>query len=310
MADLKLIVAGIGDHERALRTGEAKAQGIDLEVVDVDRPFMRMSRGLEFDVAEMSMSVYLCARSVERPFTAIPVFPNRGGFSAGISCRVDRGINDPRDLEGKRVGLRLFTVTNQVQGRGMLKSAFRVDTDAVTWVVFGESHVAEYVPPSNVEMAPAGKTLEGMLLDGEIDAALGVAPQSNQIRWLISPDESVEIDARRYRETGIWEIGQTVAIKDATLQAHPWIAEALFHAFTTAKNLYLQQLRAGKIETPEDRAWVRAITLVGDDPLPYGVAPNRKALDASVEMNLEQRVIPSRIDIDSLFVPSTRAFLG
>jgi len=149
-----------------------------------------------------------------------------------------------------------------------------------------------------------------MLLDGEIDAALGVAPQSNQIRWLVSSDESVEIDARRYRETGIWEIGQTVAIKDATLQAHPWIAEALFHAFTTAKNLYLQQLRAGKIETPEDRAWVRAITLVGDDPLPYGVAPNRKALDASVEVNLEQRVIPSRIDIDSLFVPSTRAFLG
>ena len=63
-------------------------------------------------------------------------------------------------------------MTTGVWVRGILGSVYGVNLDKVTWVLSGDEHVAEYVPPSNVVTAETSD-LGAMLASGDIDAAIG-----------------------------------------------------------------------------------------------------------------------------------------
>ena len=69
--------------------------------------------------------------------------------------RAGLGTLKPRDLEGRRVGIRSFTTTTGAWLRGILANEHGVDLDAIEWVTFEDAHVAEYV--DTTERAPAGK---------------------------------------------------------------------------------------------------------------------------------------------------------
>ena len=51
-----------------------------------------------------------------------------------------------------------YTVTTGLWARGVLQEEHGVDLSTITWVLSGDEHVAEYVPPSNV-VPWRGKTL-------------------------------------------------------------------------------------------------------------------------------------------------------
>ena len=81
MAKLQLTFAcGLYDRMVPLYTGEAQADGIDLNFIQIDQPrpiFDRMSGGEEFDVSEYSSSEFVQRfANKECPFVAIPVFLN------------------------------------------------------------------------------------------------------------------------------------------------------------------------------------------------------------------------------------------
>ena len=150
--------------------------------------FRTMVRTSAYEVSEMALSTYLCARAHGKPMTAIPVFITRSFNHGDVVYNADSGIGSPRDLAGKRVGVRAYTVTPGVWARGILKHEYGLDLDAVTWVLGSDEHVAEFVEPPNVVSAPAGSDLGDMLLSGELDAAIGVGGlDSARIRPLI-PD--------------------------------------------------------------------------------------------------------------------------
>ncbi len=46
------------------------------------------------------------------------------------------------------------------------------------------------------------------------------------------------------------------------------------------------------------------------DPLPYGIAPNRKVIEALVGHALTQGIIAKPVAVDELFAPSTRGLVG
>ncbi|MPZ15172.1 MAG: ABC transporter substrate-binding protein, partial [Chloroflexi bacterium] len=172
---LKTAVAPYG-HTRALKDGSIRSEHLILDHVEVTpiiAAFRRMIRTLEFDVSEMALSTYLCARAHGKPLTAIPIFPLRTFLHGAIVYHTGTGIQNPKDLAGRRVGVRAYTVTSGVWVRGILKEEYGVDLDAVTWVTVDEEHVAEYSPPANVVRAD-GNDLSQMLLAGEIDAAIGL----------------------------------------------------------------------------------------------------------------------------------------
>ena len=179
MSDLVLRTAvGNYGHTTPLKDGTITSSAFSMEHIEVSPVtsiFRRMVRELEFDVAEMALSTYLCARAHGKQFTGVPVFLTRAFYHGGIVVNRKSGIESPKDLEGKRFGVRSYTLTPGVWTRGLLQTEYGVDLDAVTWVLSGDEHVAEYVAPANVVSSSNGNLGE-MLLSGEIDAAIGAGP--------------------------------------------------------------------------------------------------------------------------------------
>ena len=258
-----------------------------------------MCRTLEFDVCEMAITTYLTAKAHDKPFTALPIFVMRQFHHSPIIYNTKSGVKSPKDLEGKKVGVRAYTVTTGVWARGILASEYEVDLDKITWVVVDEEHVQEYRKPAKVLEHPGVKLAE-MLLGGELAAALGVGKiDSPDVKPLI-PDAAAA-EAAWYRKTGIYPINHTVVVKDTLLDAEPSLAPRLFAGFEAAKAQFLKQLSEGS-ELPADAAVLaKRRSIVGDDPLPNGLARNRKALEAIIRFAHDQKILPRVINPEEMF---------
>jgi len=309
MADLPLTIS-IFKHGQwdALRDGDVSAEGIALEHVDLGSPYRPMVRDLAFDVAEVALTTYVCAKSFDVPITAIPIFSNRDVTMTPVVYNTRSGIQTPKDLEGKRVGLRSYTVTNNTQCRGMLAYAFGVDPAKVTWVVADDAHVAQYKDPENVEYAPEGVSLEDMLNAGDIDAGIQLkASIGGDIQYLIPEDEADAVGLRFFRETGVYPIGHVMTVKDSVLAANPWVGPAMFHAFLASKDRYMAGIDSKAEVSKRDEQALKNREIWGGDPFPMGLAKNRKSLEGMIKIYAEQRIIPSLTDVDSLFAENTRS---
>jgi 4,5-dihydroxyphthalate decarboxylase len=309
MTDLVLRTAvGNYGHTTPLKDGTVTSKVFDMEHIEVSPVtsiFRRMVRGLEFDVAEMALSTYLCARAHGKAFTGIPIFLTRAFYHGGLVYNTRSGIKSPKDLEGRKVGLRSYTLTPGVWTRGILQTEYGVDLDAVTWVLSGDEHVAEFVAPPNVVSSP-NNDLGEMLLSGEIDAAIGAGPvDSPDIQPLFQePDEA---DAAWHRKTGVYPISHMLVVKDSALASNQGLAQELFGVFKTAKAPYLKRLQSRDASTAADQALLKMAEVVGDDPIPYGLESSLKTLETFIGFNVEQGVIPEKVDPEELFPASTLA---
>jgi 4,5-dihydroxyphthalate decarboxylase len=299
-------------HTQPLKDGTVVPATFTFDFEDVPviiRAFRRMVRGLEFDITEMAITTYICARAHGKRFTAVPVFPMRAFHHGAILYNTKSGIRTPKDLEGRKVGVnRGYTVTTGLWARSILQHEYGVDLRKITWVLSGDEHVAEYRPPSNVVSIEPGKTLEEMLLSGEIAAATGVQMESPDIQPLLPDAKGAGLE--RLRAGGLYPINHTVVVKDDLLAAHPELAGDLFDAFVRAKRIYVDRLERGIAEpTPADQTFKRVMDITGD-PLPYGIAPNRRELEAIVQYSVEQGIIDRAVSIEELFPASTRHLVG
>lgn len=318
---LKIAIGSYG-HTRAIKDGSVPIDGVDsdfVEVVPIIQAFRRMVRDVEFDICEMAPTTYMIARARGAPYIALPIFVMRRFHHGGFVVRPDAGIRQPKDLEGKKVGVRAYSVTTGVWTRGIFVNEYGLDASKVTWVVDDEEHVTSLVLPPNVEHAPEGKSLQSMMASGEIQAGFtgpaGVGRAGPPVgNWdmnaptgaetgtypeLIADVEQVEADW--YRRTGIYPIHGLIVVKDDVIARHPWLARSMMNAFTTAKLSYLEGLRLGTGDSVEDKRYRGFFSLMSD-PLPYGIAANRPSIEALVTYALQQDLIPSRPDLDRVFV--------
>src|SRR5579864_4204397 len=192
MAGLKLkTVIRTQGNNQALKDGTVKPRTFDFDFEEVPvliDAFRRMVRGLEFDVCEMAITTYVCARAYGKRFTAVPVFLVRAFHHGAILHNTKAGIRNPKDLEGKKVGVnRGYTVTTGVWARGVLQQEYGVDLGKIIWVLSGDEHVEEYRPPPNVVPIEQGKKIADMLAAGELVAAVGVEIEHPDVKPLI-PD--------------------------------------------------------------------------------------------------------------------------
>ncbi|HEY8645278.1 MAG TPA: hypothetical protein VIL77_05290 [Gaiellaceae bacterium] len=279
----------------ALKDGTVRPNGVSFAFEEVDpliRAFRRMVRELPYDVCELAITTYLCAREHGKAFTALPIFLVRGFHHGAILCNT-KIVREPKDLEGKRVGVnRGYTVTTGVWARGILAEEYGVDLDAVTWVLSGDEHVAEYEPPPNVIPVGPGEEIAELLAAGELAAAIGVEVDHPDVAPLI-PD-AAEAGYRALRERGHYPINHLVVVRDELLADHPEVAGAVFDAFERAKDLYLER---GNLEPMH----ARVAELIGGDPLPYGLEPNRRTIERLIDHALDQRILRQRPSVESLF---------
>jgi len=315
---LDIAIATYG-HTAAVKDGSVPIKGIDanfIEVKPIVGAFRRMVRDVEFDVCELAPTTYLIARARGAPYIALPIFVMRRFHHGGFVVRPDAGIKVPKDLESKKVGVRAYSVTTGVWTRGIFTNEYGLDASKVTWVVDDEEHVTTLKLPDNVIHAPPGKSLASMMASGELQAGFtgpaGIgragAPTANweqggQTAAQNYPElipNAADVEADWYRRTGIYPIHGTIVVKTDVLDKHPWVARALFDAFTKAQAPYLERLKRGEGQSPEDLRYRGFIPLMGD-PLPYGMAANRASIDALMTYAHQQKLIPERMSIEQAF---------
>jgi len=314
MPELKLrTVTRTQGNNRALKDGTVKPRTFAFHFEEVDpliAAFRRMVRGNEFDICEMAITTYICAKAHRKPMTALPVFLVRAFHHGAILVNSRAGIRTPKDLEGKKVGVnRGYTVTTGVWARSILQDEHGVDLSKVTWVLSGDEHVAEYRAPANVVPIEKGKHIGDMLASGELVAAIGVDLNAPDVKPLIP--NALEAGLASLRQRGHYPINHTVVIKDELIAKHPDLAADVFDAFVRAKRQYVEELKAGRIQKPTEVDVVhRRIMEITGDPLPYGVAPNRKVLNELIRHALTQGIITKGVAPEELFAPATRALVG
>lgn len=308
-----LTVTRTQGNNEALKDGAVKPRGFALEFREVDPlidAFRRMVRGMEYDVCEMAITTYVCAREHGKRFTALPIFLVRAFHHGAVLQSLKAGLRGPKDLEGRRVGVnRGYTVTTGVWARSILQNQYGVDLTKVTWVLSGDEHVAEYRPPSNVVPIEPGRKMADLLASGELAAAIGVEVDAPEVKPLIPNAAQAGLDA--LRERGHYPINHLVVVKDEVLERNPGLARALFDAFAEAKRFYLKRLKAERIEKPTkvDELHAKVMAITGD-PLPYGIAPNRPVLDELIRAALDQRIINQPVAVESLFARDTRDLIA
>jgi 4,5-dihydroxyphthalate decarboxylase len=297
-------------NNAALKDGTVTPRGFRFDFEEIPvlvKGFRRMVRGLEFDVCEMALTTYLTAKAHGVKFTAVPAFLVRGFHHNAITVDTRHGITSPKDLEGKKVGVnRGYTVTTGVWARSILADQYGVDLDSITWVLSGDEHVAEYVPPANVVPVEPGRTLDEMLTSGELAAVVGVDIDSPHVRTLIPDADEAAYAALQQR--GLWPINHLVVIRDELLEQYPDLGVQVFDAFARSKQHYVEQLRAGTLTEPTktDRMHQRVMELTGwDDPLPYGIEPNRQVLEELIRSAVDQKILDRAPRLDDVFAPGT-----
>jgi 4,5-dihydroxyphthalate decarboxylase len=312
MAQLLVTVTRTQGNNRALKAGTVSPARHPLtfnEVPVLVDGFRRMVRELAYDISEMALTTYLCAREHGVAFTALPIFLVRGFHHGAILVRRDGEITKPSQLEGRRVGVsRGYTVTTGVWARAILALEHGLDLDSVTWVLSGDEHVEGYRPPANVIPAGPGKKLDQMLRDGEVDAVIGAPIDGPDVTPLIPAPEEAAFAALRGR--GLYPINHLVVVRDDVLAADPTIAPAVFEAFAESKRRYVAGLRRGAINDSTDRMYARVMAETGADPLPYGIGPNRKVLELLTDQAVAQHILREPVDVDSIFAPSTVDLVG
>ena len=322
-ATLHLTMAtGRYDRTAALHDGRVRPEGLTLTclALNVENIFWRMLRHREFEVSELSLGGYVVrrGRGVD-DLVAIPVFLSRAFRHSSIYVRRAAGIERPEDLRGRRVGVPEYQMTAAVWVRGILSDDYGLRADDMLWVEGGLEEPgrqpAEPVRPRGVtlEPAPADRSLANMLATGEIDALVTARtpstfdPSGGPVGRLFPSPWEQERDY--FRRSGVFPIMHTVAVRRELLDAHPWIAQTLFRAFSEAKRLAqadLVQTSALPLTLPFLLEHAHTTNeLMGPDPWPYGFEANRLALETFVRYCRDQDLVRSDIDIAGLFAATT-----
>jgi 4,5-dihydroxyphthalate decarboxylase len=273
-----------------LKSGAVGSDLIDFDFAEVkvaNNLFKSVVRDAKYDVAELAIVTYLQAKAYGKPYVLLPAVIVSRGQHHTIGYNPERGALKPSDLNGKRVGVRAYTVTTGTWVRGILASDYGVDLDSVEWITFEHPHVAEYRDPDFVKRAPQGKEIAKMLLDGEIDAAiLGDKFPDPRLKQLI-PDAEAAAKKWAERHHGI-PINHMVVVREELSRSRPDVVREVFRALHESKKA------AGLPDGGEL------------DPYRFGIEECRPILEVIIDYCFRQQLIPRRFAVDELFDDNTR----
>ena len=325
-------ISAFNERVQPLMDGAVQAEGLEL-IPTYSHPaetFWRQLKFQEFEIAEMSMSSYLIARSQGSDMIALPVFPSRRFFHTEISYHVDSGVKEAGDLVGKRIGVAEYQQTAALWTRGILEHDFGVSQYKVHWHMERSEELSHggatgFTPPPGISFhqIPADKSLASMLVDHELDAAAVAGPwaraasvidRSSRIPgsgdWSkvkpLFPDRIAE-GARFFQKYSFIPVNHAYIIRGDIHRKYPWVAFNLYTGFVKAKALAAEKL-AERIPSAlffgrEYLAMTREI--FGDDPFPYGLKANRRMLETLISYSYEQGLTPKKMKAEELFAEST-----
>ena len=315
------------DRTRALVDRTVTIDGVDStfhSAPTVTEIFRGMIAEHRFDVSELGFTYFLRTfKDGQSPFVAIPVFPNRAFRHSAIFVNKASGIKRPEDLNGKTIGeLALYSHDAGIMPKGMLMDEYGFKPETCKWIIGGLDwplkpiDFVSHPHPANVEVTDIakGKELGAMLESGEIDALISadvpkcILDHSTNVGTLFPDCREVERDY--YKRTGIFPIMHTVVIRRELLNQHPELAQSVYKGFCDAKKTAEEKYKQGLIFNSMGTMfpWFSQlieedVAVLGEDWWPYGVAANRKAIDAVLRYHHEQGITDRPFTVENLFLP-------
>ncbi|KGB89918.1 phosphate ABC transporter substrate-binding protein [Burkholderia multivorans] len=268
---------------KAMRDGRVKS---DLVTLDFCGPtpahngFKAMVRESAFDAGELAIVTFLQAKAYGKPYVLLPT-PISGRFQhhcAGYN--IDFGHLDPKDIEGKKVGVRTYTQTTALWIRGILRHEYGVDLDKVTWMTLNDGHLAEYNDPPNCQRLPKGSSIPEMMLRGELAAALlgEDMPKDERVRTLVPDAQQAAKDW--FAREQVVPINHMFVIHERVSKERPDIVREIYRMIV------------------ESRSLAEGVPAVFP---PIGLEANRKGIELAIEWALDQKILPRRLSVDELF---------
>ena len=322
MARLPLTIATCRyDRTEALRSGDVQVEGVDLNVLTLGSGreiFDRMVGGHEFEASELSISEYVSMMGAGNcPFIAIPVFISRVFRHGFVFYNEHSGIRTPKDLEGKRIGVPLYTQSAALWVRGHLTSQYGVNLDRVQWVqgsvdvagTHGKPSAPPLLKPVAIEQNERPYSLDELLARGEIDALIGSRKPASLGKGVVKRmfPNFREVEREFYLRTKIFPIMHVIVLRRDMHERYPWLANSLYRGLVAAKEWTMKRLRyPGSLSTllPWQIPDVEELDEVfGGDAFPYGIEPNRPTLEALLQHMVEQNFIKEAMPLESLFAP-------
>ena len=312
--DLQLTFA-CGDYEimRALKEGQVKPDGIELTILtrmDSTTRHWRMLRNDHFDVGELSGSSYIIAKDRGMPFDAIPVFPHRRFRHGFVFVNTRKGIKSPKDLIGKKVGLKAYQVTALLWMRGILEHEYGVPHTAVEYFTELDEDI-EFDKPKGLKLTKLreDQSTEDMLVSGELDALMspdliGPMLEKNPNVARLWPDYRTE-EIKYFKKTGIFPIMHVVALKRELVEKHPWVPVEMYRALEQSKAIAMKRMMNPRIVPLAwyNEFWEEQEEIMGKDPWEYGLTDqNRKTLETMIAYSHEQGMIRRKLTLDELFL--------
>jgi len=243
--------------------------------------FKDMLRRNAYDAGELAIVTYLQAKIYGKPWTLLPV-PIHGRFQHHcIGYNIDYGALQPKDIEGRKVGVRTYAQTTGLWVRGILQHEYGVDLDKVTWLTIDESHLEEYHDPANCRQLPKGSRIDQMMLSGELAAAiLGVdMPKDPRVRTLIPEPHAAAQEW--YRRENVIPINHLFVVHQDLSKRRPDVVREIYRLLA------------------ESRAQAPAAVVAALPPL--GFEANRKGIAMAIDWAFEQKIIPRRLSVEELF---------
>ncbi|OBR50040.1 phosphate ABC transporter substrate-binding protein [Paraburkholderia tropica] len=276
-------------NTRAIREGRVSSDLVYLDTSAAPKSahdgFKPMVRDNAFDAGELALVTYLQARVHGKPYVLLPV-PIVGRLQHHcIGFNRDFGHMNPKDIEGRKVGVRTYAQTTGLWVRGILQHEYGVDMDKVHWMTIDEGHLAEYDDPGNCERLPKGSSLAQLMLDGELSAAImGMEmPSDPRIATLI-PEPLAAAEQWSARE-GLIPLNHLFVVPETLSRERPDVVREIFRLLAESRS----QASAEALKTLP----------------PIGLEPNRKGIALAIDWAYEQKIIPRRLTVDELFDDTT-----
>ncbi|SFR01416.1 hypothetical protein [Poseidonocella sedimentorum] len=276
-----MITALLGDYPGTREMKDGLGFGAECSFLP-GRPvkhFRAFIERLHIHIAEAPIMTVLMAHERAVPLALLPVVVLGGTQHRFLYSLTDGPIRHPRDLVGKRIGVRAYTVTTVVWLRDILEQDYGIARDAITWVVFEPPHVDGFVNPDNVVQAPPGANAEDMLRDGLLDAAiLRADPVGDDVSPVIKAYEQAG-DAWRQKHDAL-QINHVMTVPRAFAQQRPDLVAQFMQG--------LESSVARAEETPGEE------TLIGRDAVD-------RSLELAVACARRQGIITATPDLEELY---------
>lgn len=323
MPNTKLSIAvGMNDRTLPLVAGLVAIEGVEANFVTapLEEIFARAFDEEAYDVTELSFSNYMYLSALDQsPYIGLPVFPSRSFRHSAIYVRADRDIRGPRDLAGRTVGVREYSMTAALVARGILEDEFGLRAQDIKWR-YGRADSKDTPPiarmlPRGVELKPIAddETLSDLLADGHLDAMVAYKPPPvfleghPSVRRLFEDYPAIEADYGR--RSGIFPIMHLIGVRKDLARNNPRVLVKICEGFEASRRYSFDKIGEsqalfsmfpwGAQET------LRVKELLGDDFWRYGVAANRPAIDALCRYSHGQGIAPRLLGAEDLFAHET-----